>query len=150
MGQVALGNWRADTTVQVTSSVGVLKPTIVIDDTLRADSTFTASLQIRNLFMGNDVVGSIYERRGKWSVSGEALILTPTSCLQSDTTSTSMGPLPFSFPDLVANAKVAVPCGPADTVRTRPQTDGHWRVPMNVNLPGVATGSWVLDFVRQP
>lgn len=149
LGQAAVGNWMADTTLAFTVGGVTLNPTVVIDDTLRADSTFSAALRIRNL-MGNDVVGSIYERRGKWSISGEVLILAPSICLQSDTTSSTMGPLPFSFSDFVANAKIPVPCGAPDTVRTRPQTDGHWRVPMNVNLPGVATGSWVLDFVRQP
>lgn len=151
----AIGAWEADTAIAIPTSVGIaITPTLAVSDTLRADFSFTAALRIRDLFEGNDVVGPVYVRTGVWSAPGDSLlILTPTSCLQGDT-ATVMGVsgLPFSSTAglFVANPLVPVPCGPADTVRTRPRTSGHWAVPMNVNLGDIASGRWTLDFVRQP
>lgn len=155
LGQAAVGAWQADTILQVTTLMGVVSSAIVIDDTLRADSTFSAAVYIHKvigaIFDGRSVQGAIHTRTGHWTTLGDSiLVLNTSSCQQADTASIMGIQLPFSIDAMTANPLKAVPCGAPDTVRTRPQTDGHWRVPMNVNPPGVATGSWVLDFVRQP
>lgn len=147
----ALGAWEADTVLQVTSPVGVLAPKVVICDTIRADSTFSAAVYVRDLLQGNSVQGSLHTRLGTWAVIGDSLlILNSLVCEQSDTTVVMGLSLPFSFPGLVANPRKTVACGAPDTVRTRPQADGHWKVPMNVQMQGIASGNWILDFVRQP
>lgn len=158
LGQSAVGAWMADTILQYDTKnpiIGVISPKIVVADTLRADSSFSAAVYVRdikgNIVNGNSVIGSLHTRSGRWTVVGDSLLILNTStCEQSDTATVMGTTLPFSFPGLVANTKKPILCGAPDTVRTRPQTDGHWLVPMNVDLQGFATGQWVLDFVRQP
>lgn len=147
----AVGAWEADTVLAITSPVGELAPKIIICDTVRPDSTFSAAVYVRDLFQGNSVQGALHTRLGTWTVIGDSLlILNSLVCEQSDTSSVLGMTLPFTFPDLVANTRKTIPCGAPDTVRTRPQADGHWKVPMAVQMQGIASGNWILDFVRQP
>lgn len=152
---IAVGAWQADTAVTIPNSYGIsIAPTLQVDDTLRSDFSFTAALRVRNL-LGNDVAGPVYVRSGVWASVGDSLlVLAPTTCLQGDTATVMGVPgLPFSSTvdgRFVANSLAPVPCGAPDTVRTRPLSTGHWAVPMNVNLGGLVSGRWTLDFVRQP
>jgi len=155
MGTAALGSWKADTTLTVNAGPFKVYPRLVVLDTLRADSTFRAALYLENLF-SNNVQGAVYLRSGRWSAPGDSLlILAGTLCQQADTAfvATYGMSLPFSTDasgNMIANPLKTVTCGAPDTVRTRPLTNGHWTVPMKVDMAGVASGAWVLDFERLP
>lgn len=161
-GAAAIGQWKADTAIVVTS-VGLPSASAVltIHDTLRSDSTFSASVYLENLAVSGNplgsVTGALYTRRGEWFVLGDsAIVLAPQNCMQSDTaTITIFKPISLPFRtdasnNFIANPLKDVVCGAPDTVRTRPLTNGHWAVPMKVNMTGLASGSWVLDFERLP
>ena len=151
-GSVARGAWRVDTTLKIDGGIlGPLTPKLIIRDTILADSTFSGAVYLENVYQGNSVAGALYTRSGRWVAPGDSLfILNPDRCLQSDT-ATQMGKsIPFNFLTFKANALKAVPCSTPDTVRTRPLSNGHWSVPMVVNMPGIAVGTWILDFFRQP
>lgn len=138
------------------TQLGTIAPTVAIHDTIRADGTFSGTLWIANLgLLPNPVAGPVHVRTGTWSAPGDSiLVLTSVACSTSDTASFMGIPgLPFhqtSDGEFVANALLAAACGAPDTVRTRPGSDGHWSVPMSVNLRGISTGRWILDFARQP
>lgn len=155
LGASAVGNWTADTTLTVNAGPFKVYPRLVVQDTVRADSTFQAALYLEDLF-DNDVQGALYLRSGRWTAPGDSLLVfTGTRCQQADTafSSTYGMSLPFrtdASGNMIANTLKDVTCGAPDTVRTRPLTNGRWTVPMKVNMAGLASGSWVLDFERLP
>jgi hypothetical protein len=155
LGAAAVGPWKADTTLTVNAGPFKVYPRLVVLDTIHADSTFRAALYLENV-LNNNVQGAVYVRSGRWTAPGDSLlILSGTLCLQADTAfvSTFGMALPFrtdASNNFIANPLKDVVCGAPDTVRTRPLTNGHWAVPMKVNMTGLASGSWVLDFERLP
>lgn len=149
---LATASWEADTTLAIPAGVlGILTPTLTISNTLLDDFTFSGDLHLLNVYQGNNVEGAIYTRSGTWSVSGDSiLVMAAQTCRQADTATVfGIAGIPFSM-TFIANTLKSVPCGAPDTIRTRPFADGHWVVPMKVNMPGLATGTWSFDFVRQP
>lgn len=155
LGELATASWSADTVLVIPAgALGTLRPTLNILNTVKADSTFSAQINLLQVYQGNDVQGPIYTRKGTWHVSGDAfLVMTPQTCMQADTATVLGVPgVPFNMAGngFTANTLKQVACGAPDTVRTRPLADGHWNVPMKVNMPGLGSGTWLLDFVRQP
>lgn len=149
-GAAAVGTWTADTTLSVSAGFVTVTPTLVVKNSLRPDSNFFGEVLLENVLSGNSVDSALYTRAGRWSVLGDsALVLTSTTCQQADTVrNVALGVLlPFSFPDLKRNAMVTVPCGAPDTIRTKP-VGNTWIVPLVVNMPGLATGTWSLTFTR--
>lgn len=149
-GTAAVGTWTADTTLSLSAGGISVNPTLVVTNTLRPDSSFLGDLRLENVLPENDVDSAIYTRSGRWSVLGDsALVLTSTICQQADTVRNILvgAALPFTFPGLERNAMVSVPCGAPDTIRTRP-VGNTWTVPLVVNMPGLATGTWSLTFTR--
>lgn len=148
-GAAAVGTWTADTTLALSAGGIPVEPTLVVENRLLADSSFTGELRLENI-LDNDVDSAIYTRSGRWSVMGDsALVLTPNLCRQADTVrNVLLGvALPFTFPGLKRNPMVTVPCTAPDTIRTRP-VGNTWSVPLVVNMPGLATGTWSLTFTR--
>jgi hypothetical protein len=148
-GAAVLGTWTADTTLTLSAGGIPVTPSLVVINTLRPDSSFSGELRLENI-LDNDVDSAIYTRAGQWSVLGDsALVLTSTTCRQADTLrNVALGlALPFTFPGLKRNPMVTVPCGAPDTVRTKP-VGNTWTVPLVVNMPGLATGTWSLSFSR--
>ncbi len=154
-GAAAIGNWKTDTTLAIKAGFLTVFPRLVVHDTIRSDSTFRAALYLENI-LDNNVQGTVYVRSGRWTAPGDSLlILTGNLCQQSDTALDARFnlSLPFSSDasgNLIANPLKDVVCGAPDTVRTRPLTNGRWTVPMKVNMAGLASGSWVLDFEHLP
>ncbi|MCB9497662.1 MAG: hypothetical protein H6686_12320 [Fibrobacteria bacterium] len=110
-GPLAIGVWTADTTLIVQGQ----NLTLGIADTVRADSTFLATVTLDSVF-GNPVIGPVYTRAGSWMAPGDSLLIfTPLTCHQADTASLPFfGPVPFhtdASNNLIANALVTVPCG---------------------------------------
>lgn len=148
-GAAVVGTWTADTTLTLSAGGIPVTPTLVVINTLRSDSSFLGELRLENI-LENDVDSAIYTRSGRWSILGDsALVLTSTVCRQADTVrNVALGvALPFTFPGLKRNPMLTVPCGVPDTLRTRPVGD-TWTVPLVVNMPGLATGTWSLSFTR--
>lgn len=147
-GSVAIGTWTGDTLVPVSASGVRDTPTVRITTRILADSSFSGDVRLLDL-LGSNVEGPLYTRMGKWSILGDsAIVLAATTCQQSDTIATALGiALPFSFSTFQANPLKPVACGAPDTVHVRP-SGNHWRIPLVVNMPGIATGSWNIDFVR--
>lgn len=148
-GAAAIGTWTADTTLALSAGGISVNPTLVVRNTLSPDSTFSGDLHLENI-LDNDVDSAIYTRSGRWSVLGDsALVLASTVCQQADTVrNVLLGvALPFTFPGLKRNPMIPVPCGAPDTIRTKP-VGNTWTVPLVVNMPGLATGTWSLSFTR--
>lgn len=156
LDSLATASWLADTVLAIPTgtALGTLRPTMTILNTVKADFTFSAEINLLNVYQNNDVQGPIYTRTGTWSASGDSLlVMVPQTCMQADTATVLGVPgIPFAMVagGFVANTLKTVPCGIPDTIHTRPFADGHWNVPMKVNMPGLASGAWMLDFVRQP
>lgn len=149
-GAAAVGTWTADTTLTVNAGVMTVTPTLVVRNSLRSDSSFSGEVLLENILPNISVDSAIYTRSGRWSVLGDsALVLTSSECEQADTTRNPAFNvvLPFKFPEMKRNPMVTVPCGAPDTIRTRP-VGNTWTVPLVVNMPGLATGTWSLSFTR--
>lgn len=148
-GAAAVGTWTADTTLALTAGGISVKPTLLVENKLLADSSFFGELRLEDI-LGNNVDSAIYTRSGHWSVLGDsALILTSNLCKQADTVrNVLLGvALPFDFGTFKRNPMVTVPCSAPDTIRTRP-VGNTWSVPLVVNMPGLAIGTWSLTFTR--
>lgn len=148
-GAAVLGTWSADTTLALSAGGIPVNPSLVVINTLRPDSSFSGELRLENIFE-NDVDSAIYTRAGLWSVLGDsALVLTSTVCRQADTVrNVALGvAVPFNLSTFKRYPMVTVPCGAPDTIRTKP-VGNTWTVPLVVNMPGLATGSWSLTFTR--
>lgn len=148
-GAAALGTWTADTSLSLSSNGITVRPTLVVSNSLKPDSSFFGELRLEDI-LENDVDSALYTRAGRWSVLGDtALVLTSTTCLQADTLrNLVLGvALPFDLVTFKRNRMVAVPCGAPDTIRTRP-VGNTWTVPLVVNMPGLASGAWSLTFTR--
>lgn len=149
-GAAAIGTWTADTTLALSAGGIPVTPTLVVKNSLRTDSSFFGEVLLNDVVASNSVDSALYTRSGGWSVLGDsALVLTSRVCQQADTVRIdALGiALPFTFPDLKRNRMVTVPCGAPDTIRTKP-VGNTWTVPLVVNMPGLATGTWSLSFTR--
>ncbi|HNY31978.1 MAG TPA: hypothetical protein PKO15_13915 [Fibrobacteria bacterium] len=146
-----LGEWVADTTLQVGMFQVGMTSTVVFQADGGFVSTMTAAV------LGNPIAGDLYRGEGTWAFSGpDTLIATSTNCTAADTAKATGGmlsgmSLPFAQVEnaFVANAHKPSSCPEPMILDPHPASTSI-RIVQTLDIPTQGKQDIPLTFVRKP